>query len=203
MDITLKQLADILAAKRGAMPTTIVSETVPSLTGGKKCPLLAGGTIIKRQITNGVANFLYERAVNRVREKEEQPLTNSGSVEIFRSEPRKWGCRLHLGPYLLPFVHHVSGLVMPSHRDIVSINNLPHADELYLELKCQQVGKVEYFQAGKLLDPETVEKFLRDRKEGARQQVDNPVVLRDYKMVNLRRITIDGTVYELSADLQA
>lgn len=195
--VTISDIAQILASKKGARPTTIIAHTIPEFVGGKSCTLLKAGPITKVQITNGICNFLYENSVNNQREREEQPTTESGAVEIFNAEHRKWGCRLLLGKFLLPFVHHVHGLVQPDFRDIKTILNLPPSNELYLELKCQDVGLVKYIQAGKELDYDTVKKHLRQKTEGARQQVDNPVVLRDYKLINLRQITLDGKVYEL------
>jgi hypothetical protein len=201
MKASIQQLANILISRsKGACPTTIHYETTHvSIVGGKSSPILKDGPIVKQSIVNGIANFLYEAAVNRQREREEQPLTESGAVEIFNSSPRVWGCRLHLGKTLLPFVHHVKGLVQPSHRDIVKLSNLPHADELYLELKCQQTGLVKYLQNGKELDIDYVQQFLREKEEGRRQQVDDVVKLRDFKLQSLKTITIDGKVYEITA----
>jgi hypothetical protein len=198
MKSTIGNVAQILANHRGACPVTILAETTPDLVGGKKSPILSSGPITKVTVINGMANFAYEKAVNRVREKEGQPLTENGAVEIFRSEPRVWGCRLILGNSLLPFVHHVKGMKQPvSVRDIKDVKNLPHADELYLELQCREPSMVKYLQAGKEIPLEEIQQYLREKNEGGRQQVDSPVVLRDYKLVNIRHLTFNGQLYEL------
>lgn len=198
MKSTIGNVASILAERRGACPVTILAETTPELIGGKKSPILSNGPITKVTVVNGMANFAYERAVNRVREKEGQPLTETGAVEIFKSCPRVWGARLIMGNYLLPLVHHVKGLKQPvSVRDIKNIKNLPHADELYLELQCKEPSMVKYIQADKELPLEVIQQFLREKDSVGRQGVDNPVILRDYKLANIRHLTFDGTMYEL------
>lgn len=198
----IKELADILVTKRGASPVTILTHTLPTnFVGGKSCDILKAGPITKIQVVNGLCNFLYENSVNNQREREEQPTTPSGAVELFNAEQRRWGVRLVIGKYLLPFVHHFKGMVIPPNiRDIKLVKNLPHLDELYLELQCRQSGMIKYVQNDKELDYDEVSKYLREKNEGSRQQVDNPVVLRDFKLINIRQITLDQKVYELAID---
>jgi len=179
----------VLAKKKGAFPLTITTETTPELKGGKKCPLLSNGPITKITHINGMANWLYEDSVNRQKERE-------GKEADFISHPRQWGARLKLQDYLLPFIHHRKGLVQPSCRTLSSIDSLPSADELYLELKCQNVYEVKYFQNGKEIDKSVVEPYMPKRKEGERQELDKAVVLRDYKLTNIKRIKLDGQIYE-------
>ncbi len=188
--MNIEEIKIVLANKKGAFPVTLITETIPDLKGGKKCPILVAGTITKSTHINGIVNFLYESSVNRQRGREDLEMN-------FESEPRKWGCRLHIQGKLLPFVHHKKGIVQPSHRDIQKLTNLPHADELYLEMKCQNVYNVQYYQLGKQIDTSVVEPYLRDRTEGERQGVENVVVLRDYKLSNIKQITVDGKLYEI------
>lgn len=61
----------------------------------------------------------------------------------------------------------------------------------------QQRSLGHEYRLGETLDPQAVAEFLPQRKEGARQKVDNPVVLRDYSIENICQITIDGIVYEI------
>lgn len=187
--MSLKELVSVLAERKGACPVVIVADTIPTLKGGKGCPLLKDGEIRKRTVSNVIINFLYENSVNNQRARED-------ISEVFKAEPRKWGSRLHLEKRLLPFVHHIQGLKLPSHRIITSLNALPHCDELYLETKIQTSLSTTYFQNGKEIDASIVEPFLPERNEGQRQQVEKKVILRDYKLINIRSITMDQKIYE-------
>jgi hypothetical protein len=66
-------------------------------------------------------------------------------------------------------------------------------------LKVQKSLGHEYRDStGAVLDPAQVAKFIPNRKEGERQEVDSPVILRDYAIENIVQITIDGIVYEVT-----
>jgi len=172
--LSKSELVDHLMGLRGAKFTTIVAETDPRMrkTGNP----YVGATKISR--VNGVVNWIYQNAVNNQRCRENQPLDHQGEVEHFEPEPRKWGTRLR----------HDSGHVAPL---------VEHKGKHYLELKVERSLGHEYRLNGETLDPQAVAEFLPQRKEGARQKVDNPVVLRDYSIENICQITIDGIVYEI------
>lgn len=172
--ITKNQLVDRLMNLRGAKFTTIVAETDPRMrkTGNP----FVGATKVSR--VNGVVNWIYQNSVNNQRVREGQPLNQQGEVEHFSPEPRKWGQRLK----------HETGHVAPL---------VEHKGKHYLELKVERSLGHEYRLNGETLDSQDVAEFLPKRKEGARQKVDNPVVLRDYSIENIRQITIDGVIYEV------
>ena len=172
--ISKTQLIDRLMNLRGAKFATIVAETDPRMrkTGNP----FVGATKISR--VNGVVNWIYQNSVNNQRVRENQPLDNAGEVEYFEPEPRRWGTRLK----------HDTGHVAPL---------VEHKGKHYLELKVERSLGHEYRLNGQTLDPQDVAEFLPERKESARQRVDNPVILRDYSLDNIKTITIDGVEYTM------
>lgn len=172
--MTKADLVSVLMDRKGAFFGTIVAETDPRMkkTGNP----YVGATKISR--VNGLFNWIYENAVNRQRCREEQPLDAAGEVEHFTALPRKWGVR----------VKREDGTVTPL---------VEHKGQFYLEMKVERSLGYEYRKDGATLDPKAVEAFLPERKEGTRQEVDNPVILRDYSIESIRQITLDGIVYEI------
>lgn len=172
--MTKADLVSVLMDRKGAFFGTIVAETDPRMkkTGNP----YVGAVKISR--VNGLFNWIYENAVNRQRCREEQPVDASGEVEHFTALPRKWGVR----------VKREDGTVTPL---------VEHKGAFYLEMKVERSLGYEYRKDGTTLDPKAVEAFLPERKEGARQEVDNPVILRDYAIESIRQITLDGIVYEI------
>jgi hypothetical protein len=173
--MTRSDLVEKMKGRKGAFFVTIVAETDPRLL--KTDNPYVGTTKISR--VNGLLNWIYENAVNNQRFRENQPLDNNGEVEQFTALPRKWGVR----------VKREDGTVTPL---------VEHKEKQYLELKVQQSLGYEYRLNGQTIEPEKVEPFLPKRKEGARQEVDNPVILRDYSLENIHQITLDGVVYEIT-----
>jgi hypothetical protein len=172
--MTRDQLVDTLRDRRGAFFVTVTAETDPRMrkTGN---PYVGA---VKRSVVNGLLNWIYENAVNRQRIRENQPFDGAGEVEHFTPHPRKWGTRLK----------RADGTITPL---------VEHKGQFYLELKVERSLGHEYRLAGKVLDRSLVEPFLPDREEGARQEVENPVILRDYSVENVQQITMDGIVYEI------
>ena len=172
--MTKADLVDVLMTRKGAFFSTIVAETDPRMkkTGNP----FVGAMKISR--VNGLFNWIYENAVNRQRIKENQPLDAAGEVEHFDAAPRKWGTR----------VKREDGTVTPL---------VEHKGQYYIEMKVEKSLGYEYRKDGATLDSKAVEAFLPERKEGARQEVENPVILRDYSIESIRQITLDGIVYEI------
>lgn len=203
--MSLAVVRKVLTEKVGAAFVHLVTETEPSLTGGKSCPLK--DRLKKISQFNGQINWNYENAVNNRRAKEAQPLNTTGEVETFVSEARAWGQRLHAetvkGNRLLPFVYHKPGTKkgsVPSHTK-VTFDELAmlSEDELYLEMRVLDTLGHYYVLDGKQLTAdeanEIVKPWLPVKKEGERQAVDNPVILRDYKMSSVLQLTMDGVTH--------
>lgn len=172
--MTKADLVSNLMSRKGAFFSTIVAETDPRM---KKTGNPYVGAMKISQI-NGLFNWIYQNSVNRQRIKENQPLDAAGEVEHFEPAPRKWGTR----------IKRTDGTVTPL---------VEHKGQYYLEMKVERSLGYEYRKDGAVIDPKVVEAFLPERKEGARQEVDNPVILRDYSIDSIRQITLDGIVYEI------
>lgn len=168
--ITTEQLAELLANVRGAQMVSIVAKTIPTM---RKTDNPHWGNCFKLAHVNGVIGWKYENSVNNQRIREEQPTDESGAVLHFTAEPRTWGERLH--------------------------NPLVEKDgQFYLELKVQKSVQHQYQNnQGETIPHNEVQPFLRTRGESKRQQVDKPVILRDYKLSNIKAINMEGTTYEV------
>jgi hypothetical protein len=167
--LSKSELVENLLQVRGAKFTTIVSETDPRL---KKTDNPYYGTK-KIARVNGCINWIYQNAVNNQRMREGQPSDSDGTVEFFTPEPRRWGSRIHGTPLV------------------------EHKGHYYLELKVQRSLGYEYRLGAEVIDPSEIEPFIPKKTEGARQKLAKPVILRDYSIISIRQITMDGIVYEI------
>lgn len=120
------------------------------------------GRVQKRSTVNGAIGWIYQNSVNRERVREELEAD-------FESFPRKWGERIKGTPFV------------------------EHKGKTYLELKVEKSISTEYLLDGEVIDKSVIEEWLPKRKpEGERQQVENPVILRDYDLSNIKEISFDG-----------
>lgn len=174
--LTIPELREKLESLRGSTMISIVARTEVKLVGGKKCPL-AG--LEKQSYVNGVINWSYENAVNNQRVREDQPTNRQGEVIHFKPLPRTWGQRLHAE----------SGHLLPT---------VEHKGEFYLEVKVQRSLAHRYFLGKVEKTDEEVNPHLPERKESARQMVEKPVILRDYKLTSIEQITLNGETYEIA-----
>lgn len=159
---------------RGCRPVSFVAETTPELKTGNPF----GGTtrthrLRKMSRVSGMIGFRYENAVNNQRGREESPIDPiTGEVETFVAEPRKWGVRRAGSPFV------------------------DHKGVEYLEVKVERSLQCEYrLDDGTPVDAATVAQWLPEKEEGRRQMVRRVVSIRDYKLENLREVTINGQTH--------
>jgi hypothetical protein len=125
------------------------------------------GRLTKLSYLNGMIGFNYESSVNRQQGRE-------GGDMDFEAMPRKWGTRIAGSPFV------------------------EYKGKLYLETKVQKVYGTKYILDGKEVTKDEIKKWLRPKpEEGARQGVENPVVLRDFSLESIREIRVDGEVFAL------
>lgn len=120
------------------------------------------GRVLKRSTVNGAIGWIYQNSVNRERARE-------NLEPDFEAFPRKWGQRIKGTPFV------------------------EHKGKTYLELKVERALSTEYLLDGEVVDKSVIEEWLPKRKpEGERQEVDRPIILRDYDLANIKAITFDG-----------
>jgi hypothetical protein len=148
---------------------TIVAKTVPPMWKTNNPFIAAGISVHKLARVNVLAGRVdYQNSVNRQREREGHP-------DQFLSVARTWGKRDRSGPFVL------------KDGEIHSV-----------ELKVQRVLESMYTVDNVAATPkqvETIKSFLPVKGESARQELNNPVILRDYKLESLIQIHVDGKAY--------
>lgn len=170
--INRTELTAILNSLGGATICTIDAKTTPDLL---KRGNPYAGRVCKISRVNGLLNWIYGAAVNRQREKEGQPLDEYGRVEHFQVAPRQWGQRLEKTPFVM------------------------YRDKLYVEVKVQKSLGHQYrdIETNDIIPDSLLEPFLPKRSEGKRQELENPIVLRDYSLESITGIQIRGRFYEV------
>lgn len=120
--------------------------------------------VTKRSRVNVTINFNYGNSVNYQREREK-----GEDHEPFEPEPRKWGERVEGTPLV------------------------EHKGNFYLEAKVEHVLSTEYIGPnGNTIDREDLEDYLYSSGESSRQDIEDPVILRDYKLGSIRQISVNG-----------
>ena len=166
---------------------TIVSRTAPAMRKTDN-PYL--GRLFKVSKVSGTINWQYAGEVNRQREREGgfeivdgQPVV--ATVDEFKSHPRQWGQRIENSPFV------------------------EHKGQHYLELKVSESNGHEYRDENN--EAITGEKlahaksFFPNRSESSRQNVQNKIVLRDYRIDRVEAITLhdSGMTFLAGAKTQA
>jgi hypothetical protein len=148
----------------------LIAKTIPRLYARhpiKKCPNPFEGNIYKLSRVNGFVNWEYEKAVN------EQKIRENKSPN-FEALPRTWGKRLKGTP-------------------LVSYEGF-----YYLEVKIEKSIEYRYYSIKKnvRIPTTSVEPYLVN-STSSRQGLDNPVVLRDYRIDHIVAVKLDGNGYIL------
>lgn len=195
-------LRDMLFNQVGATFVTFIARTEPKLKGGKKNRLHG---LQKVANVNGTINWIYENAVNnqRGREAEEGEL-----IEAFEALPRTWGQRLHDalpkrtgGHRVLPWVAHEKGnkekYANRFRCTLEELQAMP-VEDLYLEFKPGTSIEYKYMLNGVEVPAEEAHaEIYVAPNEGQRQEVEEVVRVRDYKLTNIEQITMNNNTFIL------
>jgi len=155
-------LGDLKAALASRKGTSFVTIVAVTEPRMRKRGNPYSGRVFKRSRVNGAIGWLYDSGVNRQRVRE-------GLEPDFESFPRKWGERIKGTPFV------------------------EHKGKTYLELKVERALSTEYLLDGEVIDKSVIEEWLpKPKPEGERQQVEAPVILRDYDLANIKEISFDG-----------
>jgi hypothetical protein len=167
--LTHTQFRDlVLTGGTEATFVTILAVTSPAWKS-KRCEL--AGRVYKRARVNATLNWVYERAVNRQRERE-------GKEADFVAEERQWGHKVSM----TPFVQHGDKLYLSL--------------KVHRTLSCEFFDVI----TGEVVPNETVYPLLRESQDGGRQNVSSPVIYRDYTLTNISEIRWMGELYRLEPD---
>lgn len=189
MYITREKFRDVLLGMKGAIIGSMYAKTRPQYTGGKKCPILLADRYAHLSVC---LNWIYANSVNRVRVNENTPLTAEGEVEVFEPIRRVWGVRVRVDRRLSPFVVKDDSKRWLSSDEIRAVP----MEEMYLECKITGVLWEEYRIGRQVVPMEEVTPWLRKQKPG-RQEVANPVKLRDYNLNNIWEVDIQNEIFQL------
>lgn len=181
--LTVKELESKLREMKGTTFATIVAFTPPDFVGGKSCPMIQRGVRKLAVVNVLIGGWSYENSVNNRRLKE---ASEDETVEYFYPEKRRWGVRLHD-----KLTNRLLGLVEHDKED---------GKKYYLETKVERSIRHNYYDKdGKHVSKAEAEKYLRPKKEGARQEVEKPVIVRDYTLENIKAIRLNGEVFAVVA----
>lgn len=150
----------------GATPATIVAETEYKMN---KTNNPYHGEVTKMTTANVFINFNYQNSVNRVRAKE-------GNEEVFEAHKRMWGERVPGTPLIM------------------------HKGAFYLEVRFLGEDKTRsgLFHQGRPIDRSLLSAWVTEKKSAAEHQgvsEENEVIMRDFKLENIREIRFGGEVY--------
>jgi hypothetical protein len=174
--LTTAQLTNNLCSMDKTVLATVRTVTVPEMrkTNNPFC-----GKVVKVQdLSASVGSWNYQRAVNNRRQKEWQKALLSDETTPqpaeFVSEARKWGTRVPNTPFV------------------------EHKGQLYVELSVHKCLRQVYLDdQGNPVSKELLEPYLPKKKEGERQELDNPIILRDVKVENIVSVTYGGQTAEV------
>lgn len=123
------------------------------------------GRLTKKSEVNAQINFSYENAVNN-------RLQTEGKDADFKSSGLKWGDKDHCNSII------------------------ENKGEFYLQVRVLKSLESEYYVDGKLVRKEEIKDNLPERKSSADSQgVDKEIVIRSYKVSNIRKVTMNGFNY--------
>jgi hypothetical protein len=164
--ITRKQLEKKLMSIVGATPATIVAETDYKMN---KTNNPYYGEVTKITTANVFINFNYQNSVNKARIKE-------GNEEVFEAHSRKWGERITGTPLIM------------------------HKGVFYLEARLLSTDKTRsaLFHLGQPINKALLSPYVTEKKSSAEHQgvsEENVIVMRDYKVENIREIRFGGNIY--------
>ena len=155
-------LERLLAHVNGANFISIDTETVPTLTGGKKNPFQ--GRVTKKTTGSNVMVFsnknhsAYEAMVNR-------RLTKEGKEGSFTVGPRQWGTRVPNKPFV------------------------EHNGQSYLEVIYLKAGDTQYLVDGQPFNG--VIEGLKTAEESQQGGLEDKVIIRTINTANVKAITVN------------
>ena len=181
------------------------------------------GNVVKDSITNCIVGFNYENMVNNARKRElsaeiKQACIDNGvpqdvidqfegeviglaekAAENFKSAGRRWGkhfpVAVNFDTETLKWVETLSRILIHHEKD--------GEDRFYLQVAVlnSKTPVYRYKETGCVLseaDLAIAKSFMPKKKEGERQELKNPIVVRDYRIDNVKKLHINKQRYVVS-----
>lgn len=209
--ISIRELIDRLWAVRGTTFIQLSATTEPKMN---KRENVLFGNVVKDSITNCIVGYNYENMVNNARKREltadvKQACLDAGvpievlqqfesevkdiadkSTKEFSAAERKWG------------KHSVSKITGETSRILIehTTKDGEHRNYVQVAVLGTKTPVYRYKETGEVLsdaDREYIKQFFPKRKEGERQGLDKKVIVRDYRIDNVRKVTLNKTYYSL------
>lgn len=139
------------------------------------------GKVLKVSSVGGMIGYDYENSVNN-------QLGREGKEKTFVSQPRKWGVRDENHPFLVR--HTKKGETV---------------ERFYLSVKVQQSNKKPIYLDKETLEVIPTEKlrpYLKEsKKPNTQEDLDKEIIIRDYEISTLRKMSIGGQKLILQPDV--
>jgi len=138
------------------------------------------GRVRKASRVNGIIGaWNYTNSVNnqRVRESDAETVEEVEAVPTFEALPRTWGERL-------------TGTALVHHKG-----------QHYVEIKVERAIETVYMVDGREAteaEVEQIKRYLPKKTEGARQEVEKVIVLRDYKLESIKGLRVHGEQFNVN-----
>lgn len=174
--LTTAELTNNLTSMDRTVLATVRTVTEPAM---RKTNNPFYGRVVKVQdLQASVGSWSYGQAVNNRRQKEWQNALlddeNTPAPQDFVPAQRAWGQRVPNSPFV------------------------EHKGQLYVELSVHNCLRQVYLDdKGNPVSKELLEPYLQKSKDGGRQELDNPVILRDVKVENIVSVTYGGQTVEV------
>lgn len=153
----------------GASIISIDTVTIPKLTGGKAN--LDAGTITKETIGSNVMVF-QNKTTNAYQNMVNKRLEAEGKAKDFEVGPRQWGIRIKNTPFV------------------------EHKGEMYLEVIFLRNGDTQYKKNGSPILKSLINGLAVAQEEGEQGGLDNKVIIRTFKLANIKAVTVDGVKHQ-------
>ncbi len=197
---------------RGTTFVSLTSRTEPKMNK-RNNPLF--GNVEKVSTTNCIIGYNYENMVNNARKRElatdvKQAALDAGvpaeilkqfegeitgiaekAANDFEAKKRQWGKH-----YISPFDNKPSRILI-EHTPKDSTEK-----RFYVQVAVLNTKTPTYYYKGtdnelSTDDLVTAKSFMPKRKEGERQELKNPIIVRDYRIDNVKKITLNKSRYEI------
>jgi hypothetical protein len=186
VEITKNQLINILRGQKGSTFIQLFSTTEVKMNkGGRECSNYLYGNVVKDSESNGIIDFEYENSVNNA-------LSRNGKNADCEIQDRVWGKHM-----IIDWVFDMETLEFkPVYSRIIIEHEKDNEKRYYLQISIQSAKRPTYRY--KDTGAELSEKDIEVMKSYMPTRKTELVVLRDYRVDNVKRIHINKAQYVLN-----